>query len=218
LPEFQGIGENSRGRAHRRRRYPIDGRLWTFGRLDKQWKLKEVLPPASGKIRIGLENIDQDSQLGPATVVLPTAPSHVRFLPNSLYQFLMRDLGESARPFKVFFGHHPTYSSGLHGSVKKMQEYLQPLFEEKGVQLVVSGHDHSYERTIVKGVTYVVSGGGGAPLYAQQNTLKNPRSLVYREAYHFVRVDVTSGELVLTAWAVDKSGASTQADHAVIKH
>ena len=134
------------------------------------------------------------------------------------YQFLMRDLGESARPFKVFFGHHPPYSSGLYGSVKKMQEYLQPLFEEKGVQLVVSGHDHSYERTIVKGVTYVVSGGGGAPLYAQQNTLKNPRSLVYREAYHFVRVDVTSGELILTAWAVDKSGASTQADHAVIKH
>ena len=34
---------------------------WTFGRLDGQWKLKEVLPPAKGEGMIGEENIDEDS-------------------------------------------------------------------------------------------------------------------------------------------------------------
>ena len=34
---------------------------WTFGRLDKQWKLKEVLPPAAGKKKITAENVDEES-------------------------------------------------------------------------------------------------------------------------------------------------------------
>ena len=34
---------------------------WTFGRLDEQWKLKEVLPPARGKRLMGEENVDEES-------------------------------------------------------------------------------------------------------------------------------------------------------------
>jgi predicted lipid-binding transport protein (Tim44 family) len=37
---------------------------WTFGRLDKQWKLKEVLPPAFGKKKITAENVDEESSAG----------------------------------------------------------------------------------------------------------------------------------------------------------
>ena len=37
---------------------------WTFGRLDEQWKLKEVLPPAEGKKRMSEENVDEDSSAG----------------------------------------------------------------------------------------------------------------------------------------------------------
>jgi len=36
---------------------------WTFGRLDKQWKLKEVLPPSAGKKKITAENVDEESTL-----------------------------------------------------------------------------------------------------------------------------------------------------------
>ena len=32
---------------------------WTFGRLDDQWKLKEVEPPAKGLERVGQENVDE---------------------------------------------------------------------------------------------------------------------------------------------------------------
>ncbi len=37
---------------------------WTFGRLDQQWKLKEVLPPAAGRKRVAEENVDEDSSAG----------------------------------------------------------------------------------------------------------------------------------------------------------
>jgi len=37
---------------------------WTFGRLDGQWKLKEVLPPGEGKKKIREENLDEDSSPG----------------------------------------------------------------------------------------------------------------------------------------------------------
>ena len=33
---------------------------WTFGRLDNQWKLKEVLPPGRAKKKVAEENVDQD--------------------------------------------------------------------------------------------------------------------------------------------------------------
>jgi predicted lipid-binding transport protein (Tim44 family) len=37
---------------------------WTFGRLDNDWKLKEVLPPARGKGKTSEENVDEDSGPG----------------------------------------------------------------------------------------------------------------------------------------------------------
>ena len=37
---------------------------WTFGRLDEQWKLKEVLPPARAKKLVAQENVDEDSSSG----------------------------------------------------------------------------------------------------------------------------------------------------------
>lgn len=152
---------------------------------------------------------------GPVHVT--TINTNKNYLPGSeQYQFLERDLASTSRPFKVFLGHHPVYGSGLHGSTMAMQKYLQPLFEKNGVKLVFAGHDHDYERTIVNGITYVVSGGGGAGLHAQKELRKNPSSLVFRKAYNFVRVDVKSGVMALTAWTVDNDGVATTPDQAVI--
>jgi hypothetical protein len=54
------------------------------------------------------------------------------------------------------------------------------------------------------------------PLYGQERLRENPKSLVFRESYNFVQVDVTSDKLTLTAWAMDSSGVPTIADQAVI--
>jgi hypothetical protein len=57
--------------------------------------------------------------------------------------------------------HHPPYSSGKHGNTRRYQWD----FASMGVQLVIAGHDHHYERIMRKGVTYLIDGTGGARLY-----------------------------------------------------
>jgi len=71
----------------------------------------------------------------------------------------------SVRHIFVAF-HHGPYDSGPHGSHSGVRTHLVPLFIEHGVSMVFSGHDHTYERSTMDGVVYVVTGGGGAPLYS----------------------------------------------------
>ncbi len=77
--------------------------------------------------------------------------------------WLRKALAEAETPWKAVYLHHPLYSSGLHGPDLALRAALVPLLKEGGVQLVLSGHDHDYERTqAIDGVVYVVSGGGSS--------------------------------------------------------
>ena len=48
------------------------------------------------------------------------------------------------RPWIVITGHHPMYEGGKVD--KKMQEAFEPMLKEYGVDVVMTGHIHSYER------------------------------------------------------------------------
>jgi 3',5'-cyclic AMP phosphodiesterase CpdA len=62
--------------------------------------------------------------------------------------------------------HHPVFSPGLHGSTPGLRPKLPRLFDRRGVDLVLNGHDHIYSVSKrLNGIRYVVTGGGGAPLY-----------------------------------------------------
>ncbi len=83
------------------------------------------------------------------------------------YVWLAQDLAQAQKkgqPTFVYF-HVPPYSIGTHGSSEDAQTTLCPLFVKYQVALVFNGHDHLYYRTRRNGVSYVVTGGGGAPLY-----------------------------------------------------
>lgn len=77
--------------------------------------------------------------------------------------------------FVVF--HHPPYTSGRYKPDARIQHALVPAMEHAGVDAVFCGHDHNYQRTAPlwngrraaadeAGIVYVVSGAGGASLYA----------------------------------------------------
>ena len=152
---------------------------------------------------------------GPVHVT--TINTNKEYRPGSdQYRFLEADLAGSSRPFKVFFGHHPTFSSSFHGDTEKMQQYLQPLFEKYGVQLVFAGHDHCYERLIIRGINYVVTGGGGAFLTGEKALVRIPECQVFRKEHHFVGVEVLPARLTLTTYVVEKTGATMIADRAII--
>ena len=76
--------------------------------------------------------------------------------------WLEQALADSQARWKVAVMHHAPYSSSpKRGSYTEIRDIVQPLFAEHGVQLVLTGHDHLYERTYPQdGVTYVVTGAG----------------------------------------------------------
>jgi 3',5'-cyclic AMP phosphodiesterase CpdA len=73
------------------------------------------------------------------------------------------ELKSSREKWKIVFFHHPLYSSArTHGSQIKLAEALQPLFIQYTVSLVLSGHDHTYERIKPQsGIQYFVEGSSG---------------------------------------------------------
>lgn len=76
--------------------------------------------------------------------------------------WLDADLAASTRRWKIVYGHRPPYSSGSHGSDQLFRQHFVPILEKHQVPLVLTGHDHHYERThALNGVTYIVTGGGG---------------------------------------------------------
>jgi 3',5'-cyclic AMP phosphodiesterase CpdA len=72
-----------------------------------------------------------------------------------------KEVAGSGSEWKIVYFHHPLYSSGAtHGSDVELRAILEPLFIKYGVQLVLSGHDHFYERMKPqKGIQYFVIGG-----------------------------------------------------------
>ncbi|QQS41409.1 MAG: metallophosphoesterase [Acidobacteriota bacterium] len=84
-------------------------------------------------------------------------------------EWLKKELDGSGARWKIVLLHHPIYSSAeKHGTgsddeheMDGLRELLEPLFTEHGVDVVLSGHDHVYERIIPqKGVHYFVTGAG----------------------------------------------------------
>jgi predicted MPP superfamily phosphohydrolase len=84
------------------------------------------------------------------------------------------DVRASTARFRIASMHHPPYSSGpnsLRAPTPTVREVLPPLFSNTGIDLVLTGHDHLYERTRpIGGVVYVTTGAGGHSLYPRVAT------------------------------------------------
>ena len=98
--------------------------------------------------------------------------------------------------------HHPVYSSGPHGfphlepQSAAMRELYMPLFRRHGVRLIITGHDHLFEHWVERyadkdhkryRMDQIVTGGGGAPLYAYKG---QPDLAAYLSSYASERVTV----------------------------
>jgi predicted phosphodiesterase len=111
---------------------------------------------------------------------------------------------EPGLDLRVVVMHHGLYSSGPHGNNTRMIDAgLPALFRAHGVDLLLAGHDHLYERGYEDGLRYVVTGGGGAPSYA----VKNPRAGMRKaeSTRHFIEARVEGAAMRLTVRRVDGS-------------
>ena len=82
-------------------------------------------------------------------------------LDDEQLRWLDETLSETDATWRIVALHHPPYSAGYQGSRVELRTTLVPILQRHGVQLVLSGHDHDYQRsTTMGGITYVVSGAG----------------------------------------------------------
>ncbi len=90
--------------------------------------------------------------------------------------------------------HAPPHSSGYQGSNQDVRDALSPIFAQHGVQLVLSGHEHDYERSVpIDGVTYVVSGAAAGA----RRTGTEDYTAYAAATPSFVEVNVFADRLVL---------------------
>jgi acid phosphatase type 7 len=167
-------------------------------------------------------------------------PVHVVALPeryidmkagSQFQQWLDADLRQAAADrtvkWRVAFDHRPFYSTGQrHGADHTYVKWVRPVLEKYHVDLVFSGHEHTYERTLPMlngvplsknprtwaqgvGTAYVVTGGGGAPIYNDFGPAQ-PWDAVRRKGHEHLRVDIDAGgrTLRLTAIADDDGHVS----------
>lgn len=173
VPIVPAIGNHDLGARNYYRRYFLQD-LWTRGRryfvLD--W----------GNFRLLCLDIGVEGRSG-----------------SRQFEFADRALREGAAAGKLMAIalHYPPYSSGSHGSHDVVRKIIKPLARRHGVELVIAGHDHNYERTVsIDGTTYVVSGSAGAPIRPV-----NPRwfTAEARTEPHFVLIDVQPMRMILRA-------------------
>jgi hypothetical protein len=111
---------------------------------------------------------------------------------------------EAGLVWRIAVTHHGAWSSGPHGpNANLVSAHIPELLAAHGVDLLVSGHDHIYERgewgepgdrATLK---YIVSGGGGAPLYPIGP--RAPGSRKAESAYHFVEFTASSDTIRIVA-------------------
>lgn len=104
--------------------------------------------------------------------------------------WLRNKLSISDSCFDLVYFHHSPYSSGRHGSIPA----LQWPFHEWGADVVISAHDHTYERLDLNGFPYFVNGAGGASLYEFTNIGNLPNGVE-----SIVRYNQKNGAMLITA-------------------
>ena len=147
---------------------------------------------------------------------------------STQYSWIEQDLSSVNRdvtPFVIVYGHKPMYSSNsYHGSEVELRNALEELYVAQGVDLVIAGHDHFYERTWPvsaetvmdtgkdnlfsrgQGPIHLVIGIAGRSAYEDLDE-PQPEWSAFREnnSYGWTRLvyDGNAGQLSLTHYRID---------------
>ena len=118
------------------------------------------------------------------------------YVDKTQLEWLDKQLAGSGSEWKIMFFHHPLYSSGeTHGSAELQRELLEPVFVKHGVNLVLTGHEHFYERIKPqKGIQHFIIGNSAK---LRKGDLSRSQLTLYgndRE-YAFMLMEIVGDEL-----------------------
>ena len=133
---------------------------------------------------------------------------------DGMLAWLESDLQTTQR-WKVVVCHHPPYNTGDRGCDMRVREHIVPLLETYGVHLVLSGHQHNYQRskplrgdqvtTVQKGgIVYIVTGAGARAKHACQESQWLDAAIC--SASHGLYSRITASNDSLNIEAIDDAG------------
>jgi len=142
--------------------------------------------------RVYLLFLDSDTSLAPGSNQFAWIEKQIADLPPSI-------------DFVIISMHHPPVADiQTHIEVDHnprpneiaLRDYLSKVAKTSRASFLVSaGHIHNYERSIVDGVTYLVSGGGGAPPYFVERTAGDLYKSIVFPNYHYVKLTLEKDRL-----------------------
>lgn len=113
--------------------------------------------------------------------------------------------------FLVVFFHVPMYDTKLSRREPQIEvrKAFDDIIEKHRVELVLTGHTHNYQHHVKDGTHYLVTGGGGAPLYDIEDSVgvdaPGVETVKQEKVHHFCVVDVENGRMHVDAIRVDGS-------------
>lgn len=124
--------------------------------------------------------------------------------------WLRDELAESGTAWKVCFFHHPLYTSGRYRTgARAVRLAIEPLLVAGDVDVVLSGHEHFYERVEPQhGISYFVSGAAGS---LRRGDIR-PSGLTakgFDTDYHFMLMEITGADLFFQA--ISRTGETVDA-------
>jgi predicted phosphodiesterase len=123
------------------------------------------------------------------------------YMDKKQVQWLEDELSRDTSEWKVCFFHHPPYSSAKkHGSDSQLRDVVEPIFVKYGVDVVLTGHDHVYERIKPqKGIYYFVSGAGGQLRSGDVSDVSPLTEKSYDRDMHFMLFEVAGDQMYFQA-------------------
>ncbi len=118
------------------------------------------------------------------------------YMDKAQLTWLEKELAASDSAWKICFFHHPIYSSGdKHGANVALREQVEPLFLKYGVSLVLTGHEHFYERMKPqKGINYIIA-GSAAKLRRGDIGTSDQTAKGFDDGYAFMLMEIVGDEL-----------------------
>ncbi|MDF1881093.1 metallophosphoesterase family protein [Sulfurimonas sp. MAG313] len=111
---------------------------------------------------------------------------------GDMAQWLERDLSKNTQTWTIVAFHHPPYTKGSHdsdsyydsrGRMVTMRENIVPILEKYDVDLVLSGHSHVYERSLLSHKHYDYSQSFDKTLHVVQDDLHHYTKCINKVAY-----------------------------------